>query len=166
MLWLDCIVWKCSFQRWKWLYGVIKNAETYRFGSLVLVAWYIYSTRHGAQSLSFPNVVLYHFSTHLWWHIVLFLLRWQQAWSFLFMKSCTEWLGGVHWSIFLGVGHLLCLYVLMASSLTASCFEEGQEYRDQEEWQATSCTKCVCSAGETHCYTVQCLPVVCQPVST
>lgn len=73
---------------------------------------------------------------------------------------------GVYRSISLGVGPLLCLYILMASSLTASCFEEGREYRDQEEWQATSCTKCVCSAGENQCFSVQCLPVVCQLVST
>ncbi|KAJ8339232.1 hypothetical protein SKAU_G00360180 [Synaphobranchus kaupii] len=45
----------------------------------------------------------------------------------------------------------------------ASCFEEGQEYRDGEEWQPTSCTKCVCNTGETQCSAVQCLPAVCQP---
>ncbi|XP_035245707.1 extracellular matrix protein FRAS1-like isoform X1 [Anguilla anguilla] len=48
----------------------------------------------------------------------------------------------------------------------ASCFEEGQEYRDGEEWQPTSCTKCVCSGGEPQCFAVQCLPAVCQPHET
>ncbi|KAJ8404524.1 hypothetical protein AAFF_G00337910 [Aldrovandia affinis] len=45
----------------------------------------------------------------------------------------------------------------------ASCSVEGQEHRDGEEWQPTSCTKCVCSAGEAQCFAVQCQSLMCQP---
>ncbi|XP_036384589.1 extracellular matrix protein FRAS1-like [Megalops cyprinoides] len=50
-----------------------------------------------------------------------------------------------------------------SSLFSASCIVEGREYRDREEWRPSPCTKCVCSAGETHCFSVQCQPVVCQP---
>ncbi|KAL4617480.1 extracellular matrix protein FRAS1-like [Arapaima gigas] len=49
------------------------------------------------------------------------------------------------------------------SFFAESCFVGNQEYVHGQEWRPTLCTKCVCTAGATQCFTIECQPVFCHP---
>ncbi|XP_043916303.1 extracellular matrix organizing protein FRAS1-like [Protopterus annectens] len=43
----------------------------------------------------------------------------------------------------------------------ASCFSEGQLYKDGEEWQLDLCSKCICNNGDVQCYAAECETLFC-----
>ncbi|TSN86075.1 Extracellular matrix protein FRAS1 [Bagarius yarrelli] len=41
------------------------------------------------------------------------------------------------------------------------CIAAGKEYKDDQQWQKSSCTTCVCHRGQSRCHTEKCSPLQC-----
>uniref|UniRef100_A0A8C7CEK8 Fraser extracellular matrix complex subunit 1 n=1 Tax=Oncorhynchus kisutch TaxID=8019 RepID=A0A8C7CEK8_ONCKI len=50
--------------------------------------------------------------------------------------------------------------------LPTSCLSAGREHKHGEQWQKSSCTRCVCDRGQSRCHTHTCPPRTCEEGQT